>query len=146
MASLYSQPITRKKVKITPIRPYTPNLQIEFTGEYYKNYINIYTGILTFNAQRGKLQQQVFQSSHNLPTMTLEQYAAHEMEALKERQENELQQQLLNPKTKRFDQLVDAGEEDDLALVEKAVYADRKWDDWKDAHPRGHGNKKGSQF
>lgn len=33
------------------------------------------------------------------------------------------------------------GEEDDEELVEKAAQHDRDWDDWKDEHPKGAGNK-----
>jgi immunoglobulin-binding protein 1 len=47
---------------------------------------------------------------------------------------------------RRYDQLVEDGDEDDEELVEEATYKDRAWDDWKDANPRGIGNKKGSQF
>lgn len=47
---------------------------------------------------------------------------------------------------RRYDQLVEDGDEDDHALVDEATYKDRSWDDWKDANPRGIGNKKGSQF
>lgn len=47
---------------------------------------------------------------------------------------------------RRYDQLVAEGEEDNEALVEEAVYQDRAWDDWKDAHPFGSGNKMGKRF
>ena len=44
----------RKKVKITPLRPYNPNLQLEFNGYYSKNYFITSYGTISFNAQRGK--------------------------------------------------------------------------------------------
>ena len=47
---------------------------------------------------------------------------------------------------KRYDQLETDGHEDDDALVQKAVYRDRNWDDWNDANPLGSGNKKWTQF
>lgn len=47
---------------------------------------------------------------------------------------------------RRYDQLVEDGDEDNEDLVDEATYKDRSWDDWKDANPRGIGNKKGSQF
>lgn len=47
---------------------------------------------------------------------------------------------------RRYDQLVEDGDEDNEALVEEAVYKDRAWDDWKDANEKGIGNKMGSQF
>lgn len=43
--------------------------------------------------------------------------------------------------TRRYNQLEIDGDEDDEELVEKAVHRDREWDDWKDEHPRGSGNK-----
>lgn len=49
---------SRKKVKITPIRPYNPNMDITFKGKYSKNYFAIadilYGGLVIFNAQKGK--------------------------------------------------------------------------------------------
>lgn len=42
---------------------------------------------------------------------------------------------------RRYAQLEADGEEDDAQLVEEAAYHDRGWDDWKDQHPRGMGNK-----
>lgn len=42
---------------------------------------------------------------------------------------------------RRYDQLEMDGDEDDEELVEKATHRDREWDDWKDEHPRGSGNK-----
>lgn len=47
---------------------------------------------------------------------------------------------------RRYDQLVEDGDEDNDALVEEAAYKDRAWDDWKDANEKGIGNKKASQF
>lgn len=47
---------------------------------------------------------------------------------------------------RRYDQLVEDGDEDKHDLVDVATYKDRAWDDWKDANERGIGNKKGSQF
>lgn len=43
--------------------------------------------------------------------------------------------------TRRYNQLEIDGDEDNEELVEKAVHRDREWDDWKDEHPRGSGNK-----
>lgn len=47
---------------------------------------------------------------------------------------------------KRYDQLVADGLEDEEELVDKATSKDRAWDDWKDDHPRGSGNKLGKRF
>jgi len=40
---------------------------------------------------------------------------------------------------KRAAQLAEAGLEDDHEKVDAATDADRRWDDWKDAHSRGMG-------
>ncbi|MEY8020929.1 hypothetical protein AB8P51_08870 [Muriicola sp. SD30] len=49
---------SRKKVKITPLRPFNPSLEIAFVGKYSRNYMIIsdalYGGLLTFNAEKGK--------------------------------------------------------------------------------------------
>jgi hypothetical protein len=47
---------------------------------------------------------------------------------------------------RRYAQLEADGEEDNAKLVEEAAYHDRAWDDWKDDHPRGMGNKAGKRF
>ena len=48
---------SRKSVKITTLRPYNPNLELWFEGQYSKNYFllgGIFGGVVTYNAQRGK--------------------------------------------------------------------------------------------
>ncbi len=54
---------SRNKVKITPLKPYSSNLELSFQGRYNKHYFllgNIHSaslgdgGIITFNAQKGK--------------------------------------------------------------------------------------------
>ncbi|RHY28979.1 hypothetical protein DYB32_005560 [Aphanomyces invadans] len=85
------------------------------------------------------IRGQVFQPGHRLPTMSLEEYADRELADALARQENE-----------KCDFVVvvarQDGDEDNLALVDDATMRDRAWDDWKDANPRGIGNKKGSQY
>ncbi|GLD99665.1 hypothetical protein PINS_up008391 [Pythium insidiosum] len=93
--------------------------------------------------RRETIRSQVFQPGHRLPTMSLEEYADRELADAQERQKRE---QEAPTAPRRYDQLVEDGDEDDAALVDEATYKDRAWDDWKDANPRGIGNKKGSQF
>lgn len=46
---------SRKKMKITPINPYNPNLDLEVMGAYCKRYFLSQDGaIVNFNAQKGK--------------------------------------------------------------------------------------------
>ncbi|DAZ96692.1 TPA: hypothetical protein N0F65_009159 [Lagenidium giganteum] len=93
--------------------------------------------------RRETIQSGVFKPGHRLPTMSLEEYADQQVADAKERQKRE-QEAPTGPR--RYDQLVEDGDEDNLELVDEATYKDRAWDDWKDANPRGIGNKKGSQF
>ena len=48
--------------------------------------------------------------------------------------------------TRRYNQLVKDGDEDDNTLVDLATIEDRNWDDFKEANPRGWGNKMGKRF
>ncbi|ETI49104.1 hypothetical protein L917_06658 [Phytophthora nicotianae] len=93
--------------------------------------------------RRETIRSGVFKPGHRLPTMTLEEYADREVADAMERQKRE-QEAPQGPR--RYDQLVEDGDEDDEKLVEEATYKDRAWDDWKDANEKGIGNKKGSQF
>ena len=48
---------SRKKTRITPVRPYNPSLEFTYQGRYSKNYFilsDILGSIITYNAQRGK--------------------------------------------------------------------------------------------
>ncbi|CAH0475966.1 unnamed protein product [Peronospora belbahrii] len=93
--------------------------------------------------RRETIRSGVFKPGHRLPTMTLNEYADHEVANAVERQKREEEA----PKgPRRYDQLVEDGDEDNDALVEEATYKDRAWDDWKDANEKGIGNKGGSQF
>ncbi|KAG6969011.1 hypothetical protein JG688_00005529 [Phytophthora aleatoria] len=93
--------------------------------------------------RRETIRSGVFKPGHRLPTMTLEEYADREVADAMERQKRE-QEAPQGPR--RYDQLVEDGDEDDEKLVEESTYKDRAWDDWKDANEKGIGNKKGSQF
>ncbi|CAK4615352.1 hypothetical protein LEN26_006085 [Aphanomyces euteiches] len=93
--------------------------------------------------KREVIKGQVFQPGHRLPTMSLQEFADRELEDALERRERE-KNAPAGPR--RIAQLEEDGEEDNLTLVDEATYRDREWDDWKDANPRGIGNKKGSQF
>ena len=46
---------------------------------------------------------------------------------------------------RRYDQLVKDGLEDNADLVDASAQLDRDWDDFKDANPRGWGNKMGDR-
>uniref|UniRef100_K3X0R5 TAP42-like protein n=1 Tax=Globisporangium ultimum (strain ATCC 200006 / CBS 805.95 / DAOM BR144) TaxID=431595 RepID=K3X0R5_GLOUD len=96
-----------------------------------------------FEMRRETVKSGVFKPGHRLPTMSLQEYADMELADAQERQQRE---QEASQGPRRYDQLVEDGDEDNLEFVDEATYKDRAWDDWKDANPRGIGNKKGSQF
>ncbi|OQS05178.1 hypothetical protein THRCLA_02646 [Thraustotheca clavata] len=93
--------------------------------------------------KREVIKGRVFQPGHRLPTMSLEELADRELADALDRQER---QKNAPEAPRRIAQLEEDGEEDNMALIEEATYRDRAWDDWKDAHEKGIGNKKGSQF
>jgi immunoglobulin-binding protein 1 len=45
----------------------------------------------------------------------------------------------------RYEQLVRDGMEDNIDLVDASAMLDREWDKFKDANPRGSGNKMGDR-
>ena len=80
----------------------------------------------TLVGSRTEIQQGVFRSGHNLPTMSIDEYLAEE-----KRQGNFLQGGV-EPK-----KVVD---EDDMEAVDRETYAQRQWDEFTDNNPKGAGN------
>eukprot|EP00939_MAST-03C_sp_MAST-3C-sp1_P001745 g1745.t1 len=78
----------------------------------------------------------VFKPDHRLPTMSLEEFAALEVENAKKRSER-AQNRPKGPR--RMEQLRKDGDEDDESLADTAALLDREWDDWKDDNPKGSG-------
>ncbi|KAM0944572.1 putative TAP46-like protein [Dioscorea sansibarensis] len=88
-------------------------------------------------SERERMAAQVFQPSHRLPTMSIEEAGLREMEIMNKWQEM----------NKKFMEETNSSwhkdgprtaSDDEEAAEEKA----RAWDDWKDDNPRGAGNKK----
>ncbi|KAF3787542.1 regulatory subunit [Nymphaea thermarum] len=91
------------------------------------------------STERERLTAQVFQPSHRLPTMSIEEAGLWEMDMMKKWQERTTK--MVEEATSSWHKDNPNGpidEEDDDAAQEKA----RAWDDWKDDNPRGAGNKK----
>lgn len=92
--------------------------------------------------EREIMAAQVFQPSHRLPTMSIEEAGLREMEMMNKWQERNAK--LIEEansswhKESRKPGPSEEDDEDDDAAQEKA----RAWDDWKDDNPRGAGNKK----
>ena len=100
------------------------------------------TGQLQFN--REEIRSSVFRPGWNLPTMTLAEYGEAEMTRAREREERQKKTELESlGKPRRYEQLLKDGAEDNANLVDASAKLDREWDDWKDANPRGSGNKMG---
>lgn len=80
------------------------------------------------------------------PTMSLNEFADQEMaRALAQEQASVLPEGMAGP-TRRYNELYEAGEEDNEALVEEATLKDREWDNWKDENKKGSGNKANKRF
>lgn len=86
----------------------------------------------------------VFQPRMSEPSMTLEEFADLEVEAALERERS--QAASAGSEARRYRQLEEAGLEDDAGLVDAAAELDRAWDDWKDLHKRGEGNRMNKRF
>ena len=93
---------------------------------------------------REDMSRGVFRPGWNLPTMSLEELGEIEYKEAMERgaaTKASEAEALRNPKAERMEYLVKKGLEDDAGLVDKAAKLDQDWDDWKDANPKGQGNK-----
>eukprot|EP00002_Diphylleia_rotans_P040506 TRINITY_DN960_c0_g1_i5.p1 TRINITY_DN960_c0_g1~~TRINITY_DN960_c0_g1_i5.p1 ORF type:complete len:230 (-),score=61.70 TRINITY_DN960_c0_g1_i5:139-828(-) len=81
-------------------------------------------------SDRIKLQQQVFQPGHRLPTMTVDEYVHEEI-------------QKRGILTGKGDEKKEEDEDsEDEEVSDRKTYKARSWDDWKDHNPRGAGNLK----
>merc|ERR1712071_1468 len=98
------------------------------------------TGKLLFKKEQ--IKSQVFRPSWNQPTMSLQELADIEVSQAQERsKQQQLAEENSQLQPRRYDQLVRDGLEDNAELVEQSAELDRKWDDFKEANPRGSGNK-----
>jgi hypothetical protein len=86
--------------------------------------------------------EQVFQPDIPMPTMSLAEYAEIEMSQAREAQEakKEREREQLTYEADRWWNGDRYGTKEDFEDEEK-TYKDRSWDDWKDEHPYGSGNK-----
>jgi len=84
---------------------------------------------------REDLQSTVFQPGTNQPTMTLEEFGDKEYKKMMQLQE---QQKLMAEQTK----MEEEEDSDKDEKSDKKTKKDRDWDDWKDEHEKGAGNKK----
>ncbi|XP_024519574.1 PP2A regulatory subunit TAP46 [Selaginella moellendorffii] len=90
----------------------------------------------SITTERERLAAQVFQPSHSLPSMSIEQAGLKEMEMMRKWQERNQQLQQESKSTWLEEESKDGSDD------EAAESKQRAWDDWKDENPRGSGNKK----
>ena len=133
-AGMETPPGTALASNGTALDPNRPGLHVTHFS------IDDSSGILT--SRKENIKAGVFQPSHRLPTMTIEELANIEVAAALERQ----QKSMTIPASgrlsqRRIEHLEMDGEEDDNDLADDAAVHDRAWDDWKDEHPAGSGNK-----
>lgn len=83
--------------------------------------------------------------SFGAPTLSLDDFADREMARAMAAQEASKAPEGMAP-TRRYNELYEAGEEDDEALVDAAAIKDREWDNWKDENKKGSGNKANKRF
>ncbi|KAJ6874595.1 PP2A regulatory subunit TAP46-like [Populus alba x Populus x berolinensis] len=93
--------------------------------------------------ERERMTAQVFQPGHRLPTMSIEEAGLKEMEIMNKWQERNVKfMEEANSAWYKDDQKLKPSEEEDEDDDDAAVEKARAFDDWKDDHPRGAGNKK----
>jgi immunoglobulin-binding protein 1 len=92
--------------------------------------------------KREEIRSTVFRPGWNQPTMSLEELGEREYQAAIEREARQKEAEA-NQKNepRKYEDLVRDGMEDNLELVDASAKLDRDWDDFKDANPRGSGNK-----
>jgi immunoglobulin-binding protein 1 len=139
-----SQGRDRYTGKSTDAREREPPSQSAPSGPLKLTHItqNGMTGEL--HIRKEEIQSQVFRPGWNQPTMSLEELGDREVAAAMERDEKQKVAEASNKlKPRRYEQLIKDELEDDADLVDASAALDRNWDEFKDANPRGSGNKRG---
>jgi hypothetical protein len=95
---------------------------------------------------RDTVHATVFEPRMKGPTMSLEEFGDIERAQAEERARKEAEGQMKSAESRRYHQLQADGDEDDIDLVDKATMEDRNWDAFKEANPRGWGNKANKRF
>ncbi|KAH8917111.1 TAP42-like protein [Atractiella rhizophila] len=96
------------------------------------------------SATRLRLQQEVFQPSHNLPTMTIDEFLESEyamgnvLQGGGPKNSKEVEEERAKVRAEGEDDTLEGYEKEEEALREK-----REWDEYTDVHRRGEGNRLG---
>uniref|UniRef100_A0A0C9QW85 TSA: Wollemia nobilis Ref_Wollemi_Transcript_4449_1593 transcribed RNA sequence n=1 Tax=Wollemia nobilis TaxID=56998 RepID=A0A0C9QW85_9CONI len=112
-----------------------PSQVNEHKHEHIFGPVSLISGNLT--TEREQIVARVFQPSHRMPTMSIEQAGMREMEMMNKWQER-TKKQLEEMNSSWYKD----GEKDETSDDEAAEEKARELDDWKDDNPRGAGNKK----
>jgi hypothetical protein len=115
---------------------------------------------------RETIKADTFKVDHLLPTMTVEEFGAVELEGAMRREERSKEcvvarrrrfctparargahaavcaRRSAKDRVMRLGELHEAGKEDDVAAFEAATVKAREFEDWKDWNPKGRGNTK----
>jgi len=95
---------------------------------------------------REEIRNGVFRPSWNQPTMTLQELGDREVaDALAREASQKESEALAMLAPRRYDRLVRDGMEDNADLVDASAVLDRDWDEFREANPRGSGNKMGER-
>ena len=96
--------------------------------------------------KREQVRSELYRPSWNQPTMSLDELAKIEYaDAMQREEQQKKSEKDAHQQPRRYEQLLRDGMEDDANLVDDSADLDQKWDDWKDEHPRGSGNKMGDR-
>ncbi|KAK3034719.1 hypothetical protein RJ639_032672 [Escallonia herrerae] len=94
-------------------------------------------------SERERMAAQVFQPTHRMPTMSIEEAGLKEMELMNKWQERNTRfMEEANSSWHKDSRKLRPGQEEDEEDDDDAQGKARAWDDWKDENPRGAGNKK----
>jgi immunoglobulin-binding protein 1 len=92
---------------------------------------------------REQVKASVFKPRMEAPSISLEEYGDMvKAEAIARQNQTKEEEHVV----RRYKQLVEAGLEDDEKLADEATMADRDWDAFKEANPRGWGNKANKRY
>ncbi|BBM97789.1 immunoglobulin-binding protein 1 [Marchantia polymorpha subsp. ruderalis] len=93
----------------------------------------------SMSTERERMVAEVFQPTHRLPTMSIEQAGLAEMEMMTKWNEQNAKMQA-EANTSWHTEIRKRPDGEDDSDDEGAEYKARAWDDWKDENPRGAGN------
>jgi hypothetical protein len=92
---------------------------------------NIGTDVNSIVQSYTNVKENIFKNA-NKPTMTLDEFAEKEMAYAKEQEE----------KQKEYNAQKPGSDSEDENVADMKTLEARSWDDWKDDHPKGSGNRK----